>query len=122
MKTTKWKDFEHGIAPERMAEIREEARQEIERVGFAALRKARRMTQVELAKRLAMDQGGVSQLESRSDVLLSTLSRYIRALGGEMRIQAVFPEANFDLEPLQAVLTLGKTPTRKRTAKKQRAA
>ncbi len=122
MKTTKWKDLEDGIAPERRAEIRREAQEEIERIGFSALRKARQLTQVELARKLAMDQGGVSQLESRSDLLLSTLAKYIRALGGEIRIQAVFPEATFDLEPLPSAVSLGEVPVRKRLAKKQKAA
>jgi hypothetical protein len=42
----------------------------------------------------------VSAIENRSDLLLSTLTKYVRALGGDVEIRAVFPEASFNLEPL----------------------
>lgn len=69
-------------------------------MGFAALRKARNQTQVELAEKLGIDQAGVSAMENRSDLLVSTLAKYVRALGGDVEIRAVFPEASFNLEPL----------------------
>jgi transcriptional regulator with XRE-family HTH domain len=75
---------------------------ELDRMGFAALRKARQQTQVELAEKLGIDQASVSAIENRSDLLLSTLAKYVRALGGDVEIRAVFPEATFNLEPLLA--------------------
>jgi transcriptional regulator with XRE-family HTH domain len=54
------------------------------------LRSARGMTQVELAGRLGVSQGSVSELERRDDVYLSTLREYVQALGGELEIAAVF--------------------------------
>lgn len=100
MKTTTWKDLNHKVSPERREEIKREAIAELDRMGFAALRKARQQTQVELADKLGIDQAGVSAIENRSDLLLSTLSKYVRALGGSVEIRAVFPEASFNLEPL----------------------
>ncbi len=100
MKTTAWKDLNHKVSPERREEIKREAVAELDRMGFAALRKARQQTQVELADKLGIDQAGVSAIENRSDLLLSTLSKYVRALGGKVEIRAVFPEASFNLEPL----------------------
>jgi hypothetical protein len=41
-------------------------------------------TQEEVARTAQMDQGDVSRLEQRDDVKLSTLRRYLRALGGEL--------------------------------------
>lgn len=58
---------------------------------FAKLRKARRLTQVEIAKRLGIAQENVSRLENRSDMLVSTLRDYIRAMGGDLRLVALFP-------------------------------
>jgi len=69
-------------------------------MGYAALRKARELTQVELAEKLGINQASVSAIENNSDLLLSTLAKYIRAMGGEIEIRAVFPEATFNLEPL----------------------
>ena len=95
-----WKDLKHKSSPERLAEIDRQAIEEFERAGFAALRKAQRLTQVELADKLGIDQASVSAIENRSDLLLSTLAKYVRGLGGEVEIRAVFPQATFNLEPL----------------------
>ena len=46
------------------------------------LRQARKLTQQRLAKKLGIGQDGVSRLEQRSDLLLSTLRSYVQALGG----------------------------------------
>lgn|SRR6185437_10362639 len=100
MKISRWKDLKHKNSPARMEAIKREAIEELDRMGFAALRKARKRTQVELARKLGVNQASVSGMENNSDLLLSTLGRYVHALGGEVRIQAVFPEAIFELTPL----------------------
>ncbi len=100
MKTTAWNDLNHKVSPERREQLKREAISELDRMGFAALRKARNQTQVELAEKLGIDQAGVSAMENRSDLLVSTLAKYVRALGGDVEIRAVFPEASFNLEPL----------------------
>ncbi|GGC99430.1 helix-turn-helix domain-containing protein [Aquisalinus flavus] len=51
--------------------------------GLQALRKMRRVTQVELAERLQTKQGHVSEMERRNDPHISTILEYIRALGGK---------------------------------------
>ncbi len=55
------------------------------------LRKAMSMTQVEMAKALDIGQEGVSRLEKRTDMLLSTLGNCIKAMGGELALVATFP-------------------------------
>lgn len=57
------------------------------------LRQARLLTQTELGKHLGMDQSEVSRLEQRSDLLLSTLQRYVAATGGELRLLVTYPDA-----------------------------
>jgi len=56
------------------------------------LRKARNITQVELAKELNVKQEQISRIEKRSDLLISTLRRQVEALGGELTILASFPQ------------------------------
>ena len=56
------------------------------------LRKARKLTQERLAELLHMRQESVSRLEKRSDLLLSTLSSYIKAMGGELKLIVQFPD------------------------------
>ena len=56
------------------------------------LRRARRLTQVRVAKVLGITQDGVSRLEKRSDLLLSTLRKTVEALGGSLSLMAEFPD------------------------------
>ena len=56
------------------------------------LREARALTQSTLAELLDMDQSEVSRLERRSDMLLSTLKRFVQATGGEMHIIVSYPD------------------------------
>ena len=63
----------------------------IQALPLAELRDAQNITQVELAKRLNIDQSAVSKIEHRTDMYLSTLSDVIRAMGGELELTAKFP-------------------------------
>lgn len=56
------------------------------------LREARALTQSTLAELLEMDQSEVSRLERRTDMLLSTLKRFVEATGGEMHIVVSYPD------------------------------
>ncbi|CAN5728645.1 XRE family transcriptional regulator [soil metagenome] len=56
------------------------------------LREARQLTQQQLAKSLASGQAAVSKLERRTDMYVSTLRRFIEAMGGELEIVARFPD------------------------------
>ena len=55
------------------------------------LRHAFLRTQEELATALGVGQGTISRLEQRSDMLLSTLKRYVEAMSGELDLVARFP-------------------------------
>ncbi len=63
-----------------------------EEMSLRELRKARKLTQTRVAKALGITQDSVSRLEKRSDLLLSTLRRTIKAMGGDVRIVAQFPD------------------------------
>lgn len=63
-----------------------------EKLTLRELRHARRITQVRMAKALGVTQDGVSRLERRSDVLLSTLRKVVKAMGGNLSLVAEFPD------------------------------
>lgn len=108
MRIHKWEEIaRQSFTPERRAEIKAAARAEVERIGYGALRKARKLTQEEIAKKLDISQPSVAALERRTDIMLSTLSKYIMALGGTLEIKAVFPEGSFNLEPPGSVFHEG---------------
>lgn len=63
-----------------------------EELSLRDLRKAMNRTQVEIAKTLNVGQETVSRYEQRTDMLLSTLQDYVRAMGGELDLIARFPD------------------------------
>jgi transcriptional regulator with XRE-family HTH domain len=69
----------------RVQEIREE-------LNLRELRRLRRLTQARLSKKLKIGQEGVSRMEKRSDLYLSTLRSYVEAVGGELTLVARFPD------------------------------
>jgi transcriptional regulator with XRE-family HTH domain len=56
------------------------------------LRHAIALTQERVARDLGISQDQVSKLEKRSDLLISTLRRYVEAMGGKLRLSAEFPD------------------------------
>lgn len=67
-----------------------------EEMTLQQLRQARRYTQKKLANSLHIGQEGVSKIEKRSDLLLSTLRGYVNAMGGQLSLVVEFP----DREPI----------------------
>src|SRR5579862_7569471 len=63
-----------------------------EEMTLQELRHARKLTQVSVAKALGITQDSVSRLEKRSDILLSTLRKTIRVMGGNLSLVAEFPD------------------------------
>jgi DNA-binding XRE family transcriptional regulator len=63
-----------------------------EEMSLQDLRKALKQTQVRVAKVLGIKQENVSRIEKRSDLLISTLSSYVEAMGGKLHLVAEFPD------------------------------
>lgn len=65
------------------------------------LRQARAMTQVHLAKILGVNQAAVSKLERRADMYVTTLQDFVKAMGGELKIIAKFPEGTVEISQFE---------------------
>ncbi len=63
-----------------------------EQMSLRDLRRARKQTQVRVAERLRINQENVSRLEQRTDLLISTLSSYVAAMGGKLSLVVEFPD------------------------------
>ena len=86
-------DMMPDLAPARRRKIEDRAAELIaEEMTLRELRKARQLTQVSVARELGISQDGVSRLEQRSDLLLSTLRRTVEAMGGRLSLIARFPD------------------------------
>ncbi|AUZ73808.1 MULTISPECIES: helix-turn-helix domain-containing protein [Aeromonas] len=83
-----------------LASRSEESRQRIQEmatellleVRIQALREELEVSQVELAKALGVSQPAVVAMEQRgSDIKLSTMKRYVEAMGGKLRVDVELP-------------------------------
>ena len=86
------------------------------------LRKARELTQERMAELLGIGQEGISRLEKRSDLLISTLRNYLARMGGQLELVVRFPDRPAVL--LQDLAELGAAARQRPAPKKkpQRAA
>ena len=77
----------------------ERASDEIERhqASLAKVRKLRALAQATVAEAMGMDQSEISRLERRTDLLLSTLRRFVYATGGELHLVASYPDGDIEL-------------------------
>jgi len=112
----KWNELRHRSSSEVRGRLKQEAHQELKRIGFAKLRQARQQTQVAVAEKLNIGQGSVSRIEKQSDFLLSTLKEYIGALGGQLELRAIFPDEDFVIESLSPEKPVKKRRSRARAA------
>lgn len=62
------------------------------------LHRAQELCQDMLAKTLHVNQAAISKMERRTDMYISMLRNYIRAMGGELEIIATFPEGQVKIE------------------------
>jgi len=76
---------------------RADAEIESHQANLAQVRKLRSLAQSTVAELMDMDQSEISRLERRSDLLLSTLRKFIQATGGDLHLVARFPEGNVEL-------------------------
>jgi predicted transcriptional regulator len=77
------------LAPQVAASVARRANAAIHELTLKELRRDLDLTQSELADAAEMTQSELSRLESRGDHRISTLRRYVEALGGTIEITAI---------------------------------
>lgn len=86
-------DIIKKLSPAQRKKVETRAAQLIaEEMTLRELRHARKLTQTRVAKTLGITQDSVSRLEKRSDLLLSTLRKTVKAMGGNLFLVAEFPD------------------------------
>ncbi len=99
MATRKWKDLRaKKFSSADLVENEDWVRREVLELNLRAVRELSGKTQVDLAKALKMTQSELSKSERRDDHLLSTLRRYVEALGGRLEVLAVFDDKQVRLK------------------------
>lgn len=78
------------------------------------LRAAFDLSQKHLADLLEVDQPVISRMERRTDMMLSTLARFVEAMGGQLEVRAAFPDGVVRITGLAEIATSTKLDRRKR--------
>lgn len=101
---------------ERRAHIDQLAQEMLAELNLREVRRLRKLTQARLSKKLKIGQEGVSRIEKRTDLYLSTLRSYVEGVGGKLSLVVEFPDrAPVILAGLGE--SAGREPTGKRTRK-----
>ncbi|MBM3777779.1 MAG: transcriptional regulator [Acidimicrobiia bacterium] len=80
------------MTPDRQARVAARTEALLKEMPLQELRRAHALAQTTLADLLGMSQPDISKLEQRTDALISTVRRYVEAMGGELDIVARFPD------------------------------
>jgi hypothetical protein len=76
----------------RQAEIYKRADEIRQEISLREMRRLRKVTQTRLSKKLKIGQEGVSRIERRTDLYLSTLRNYVEGVGGKLSLVVEFPD------------------------------
>jgi predicted XRE-type DNA-binding protein len=96
-----FKELQAKMSPAARAKSEALAKADLAQMALDELREARKLTQAQLANTLKVDQGSVSKLERRTDMYVSTLRNFIRAMGGELHIRADFPDGSVEINQFE---------------------
>src|SRR6266508_2284317 len=99
--TKKFSALRAKMSPDAQARSAARAEAMLLEMQLQELRKSRNVTQVELADLMQVEQASISKLERREDMYVSTLREYVRALGGELRLVAAFPDGEIQVHPYE---------------------
>lgn len=90
----KFSALREQMTPERQASAQAKTEAMLAEMPLHALRQARNLSQETLAQALDRGQADVSKIERRADMYVSTLRRYVEAMGGRLDIIARFPDGD----------------------------
>ena len=105
-----------GLSPEMRARVEARTQELIEEeMTLRDLRSVQHLTQKSMAEILGVEQDSVSRMERRADMLLSTMSSYVEAMGGKLCLIAEFPNRRPYAVKLGDLTEKGPTPRRRKT-------
>ena len=97
----KFKDLRKAMSPEAQARAHDKAMVMKAELPLAELRQARYFSQEQLAAVLEVKQPAIAKLEKKTDMYISSLRRFIEAMGGQLEINAHFPEGDVKINQFE---------------------
>jgi len=98
-----FKNLVKKMSPESQERVKKRTAQMYSEMALQELRQAMQLTQQQIAEHLKMNQAAVSKIEHQSDMYLSTLRRFLAAMGGELRIIAHFPQGDVVINQFEEI-------------------
>ncbi len=92
MKTKPFNELRKRMTPEQRAESEMQANLALLHLRLSEIRESLALTQSDVALDMGVVQSALSKIEHQEDIKISTLSRYIKSLGGSLTIIAHFPD------------------------------
>jgi DNA-binding XRE family transcriptional regulator len=102
-----FKVLREKMSPETLQRSHEKARRYRDEMALDELREARQLTQEHLATVLGVKQAAISKMERRTDMYVSTLKSIIKAMGGSLSIEAVFPDGRVSIDQFKKLRRVG---------------
>ena len=96
----KFQNLRDNMSQERRDKVASMANKMLAEMPIHSLRDALQFTQAQLAEELGVKQGSISKMERRPDHLVSTLRRFVEAMGGELELKAHFPTGSVSITDL----------------------
>ena len=90
--TVSLEEILNQMPEEERAEVFRRADEIRQQISLREVRRLRKLTQARLSKRLKIGQEGVSRIEKRTDLYLSTLRSYVEGLGGKLSLTVEVPD------------------------------
>jgi hypothetical protein len=114
--TVSLKEILERLPEERRHQVEQMAAKLIaEELNLREVRRLRKLTQARLSKKLKIGQEGVSRIEKRTDLYISTLRSYVEGVGGKLKLVVELPD-----RPPVLLCGLGEDQGRKPSKKKAR--
>ncbi|MCG6537914.1 MAG: helix-turn-helix domain-containing protein [Syntrophales bacterium LBB04] len=95
--------LKNKMKPAARKKAAEKTRVLLEAMPLQELRHARSLSQEQLAQTLSVKQAAVSKLEKRTDMYISTLRNFIKAMGGNLEIIAKFPDGSIQISQFEDI-------------------
>jgi DNA-binding XRE family transcriptional regulator len=93
-KARNFSELRNRLPAESRARVEARVKVTLHDMALDELRTARELTQERLGETLGIKQATVSKIERQSDMYVSTLTKFIEAMGGTLEIRACFPEGS----------------------------
>ncbi len=105
----KYRKLREKMSPEAQALAAIKTRALLSSMALTELREALELSQAEIANVMELQQPAISKIEKNTDMYISTLRRYIEAMGGQLEIKAKFSDNEININQFKDVRVSSKT-------------